>query len=148
MQVKAGDIFECESSFYQAIKATAKTATIRPIESTFEGLADAYGWERKYMPLPNCFTYDPIMGREASDNGKRLKVRDYGRAKNSPELELCGYRLTLWEHPEHLRHIQLERQAMKDREPKQWHELLQIISEAKRDLEKAIAAEKATGQSR
>lgn len=33
---------------------------------------------------------------------------------------------------------------MKDREPKQWHELLQIISEAKRDLEKAIAAEKAT----
>ena len=35
---------------------------------------------------------------------------------------------------------------MKDREPKQWHELLQIISEAKR--EKAIAAEKATGQSR
>lgn len=36
---------------------------------------------------------------------------------------------------------------MKDREPKQWHELLQIISEAKRDLEKAIAAEKATGQS-
>lgn len=35
---------------------------------------------------------------------------------------------------------------MKDREPKQWHELLQIISEAKRDLEKAIAAEKATGQ--
>lgn len=31
---------------------------------------------------------------------------------------------------------------MKDREPKQWHELLQIISEAKRDLEKA------TGQSR
>jgi hypothetical protein len=77
MQVKAGDIFECEGSFYQAIKATAKTATIRPIESTFEGLADAYGWERKYMPLPNCFTYDPIMGREASDNGKRLKVRGY-----------------------------------------------------------------------
>lgn len=33
---------------------------------------------------------------------------------------------------------------MKDREPKQWHELLQIISE----VEKAIAAEKATGQSR
>lgn len=31
---------------------------------------------------------------------------------------------------------------MKDRGPKQWHELLQIISEAKRDLEKAIAAEK------
>ena len=84
MQVKAGDIFECEGSFYQAIKATAKTATIRPIESTFEGLADAYGWERKYMPLPNCFTYD-------------LKVRDYSRAKNSPELELCGYRLTLWD---------------------------------------------------
>ena len=51
-------------------------------------------------------------------------------------------------HPEHLRHIQLERQAMKDREPKQWHELLQIISEAKQDLEKAIAAEKATGQHR
>lgn len=24
---------------------------------------------------------------------------------------------------------------MKDREPKQWHELLQIISEAKRDLD-------------
>lgn len=37
---------------------------------------------------------------------------------------------------------------MKDREPKQWHELLQIISEAKRDLEKAIAAEKPTGQHR
>ena len=37
---------------------------------------------------------------------------------------------------------------MKDREPKQWHELLQIISEAKQDLEKAIAAEKATGQHR
>lgn len=35
---------------------------------------------------------------------------------------------------------------MKDREPKQWHELLQIISEAKRDLEKAIAAEKAQGR--
>ena len=34
---------------------------------------------------------------------------------------------------------------MKDREPKQWHELLQIISEAKRDLEKVIAAEKARG---
>lgn len=81
----------------EAFKATAKTATIRPIESTFEGLADAYGWGRKYMPLPNCFTYDPIMGREASDNGKRLKVRDYSRAKNSPELELCGYRLTLWD---------------------------------------------------
>lgn len=97
MQVKAGDIFECEVSFYQAIKATAKTATIKPIESTFEGLADDYGWERKYMPLPNCFTYDPIMGREANDNGKRLKVRDYGSAKNSPELELCGYRLTLWD---------------------------------------------------
>lgn len=97
MQVKAGDIFECEGSFYQAIKATAKTATIRPIESTFEGLADAYGWEHKYMPLPNCFTYDPIMGREGSDNGKRLKIRDYSRAKNSPELELCGYRLTLWD---------------------------------------------------
>ena len=37
---------------------------------------------------------------------------------------------------------------MKDREPKQWHELLQIISEAKRDLEKVIAAEKATGPHR
>lgn len=37
---------------------------------------------------------------------------------------------------------------MKDREPKQWHELLQIISEAKRDLEKVIATEKATGQHR
>ena len=86
MQVKAGDIFECEGSFYQAIKATA-----------FDGLADVYGWEHKYMPLPNCFTYDPIMGREASDNGKRLKIRDYSRAKNSPELELCGYRLTLWD---------------------------------------------------
>lgn len=49
MQVKAGDIFECEGSFYQAIKATAKTATIRPIESTFEGLADAYGWEHSYQ---------------------------------------------------------------------------------------------------
>ncbi len=97
MQVKAGDIFECEGSFYQAIKATAKTATIRPIESTFEGYADPYGWERKYMPLPNCFIYDPIMGREASDSGKRLKVRDYSRAKNSPELELCGHRLTLWD---------------------------------------------------
>lgn len=97
MQVKPGDIFECDGSFYQAIKATAKTATIRPIESTFEGLADAYGWERKYMPLPNCFTFDPIMGREASDSGRRLKIRDYSRAKNSPELELCGYRLTLWD---------------------------------------------------
>lgn len=37
---------------------------------------------------------------------------------------------------------------MKDREPKQWHELLQIISEAKRDLEKVIAAEKAAEQHR
>lgn len=37
---------------------------------------------------------------------------------------------------------------MKDREPKQWHELLQIISGAKRGLEKAIAAEKPTGQHR
>lgn len=37
---------------------------------------------------------------------------------------------------------------MKDLEPKQWHELLQVISEAKRDLEKVIAAEKATGQHR
>ena len=37
---------------------------------------------------------------------------------------------------------------MKDREPKQWHELLQIISEAKRDLEKVIAAEKDAGQHR
>ena len=30
-------------------------------------------------------------------SGKRLKVRDYSRAKNSPELELSGYRLTLWD---------------------------------------------------
>ena len=37
------------------------------------------------------------MGREASDNGKCLKVRDYSRAKNSPELVLCGHRLTLWD---------------------------------------------------
>lgn len=37
---------------------------------------------------------------------------------------------------------------MKDREPKQWAELLQIISEAKRDFEKLTAAEKPTRQHR
>ena len=29
--------------------------------------------------------------------GQRLKVRDYSREGNSPELELFGQRLTLWD---------------------------------------------------
>ena len=97
MKVKPGDIFEHEGSFYQAIKATAKTATIRPIESTFAGYADPYEWERGYMPVPGLFTIDPLMGRRRSEEGQRLKVRDYSREGNSPELELFGQRLTLWD---------------------------------------------------
>ena len=97
MQVKAGDIFTCDGSFYQVIKATDKTATIRPIESIFEGYADPYGWERKYMPIPNRFTSDPWMGRERSEKGQKLKVHDFTRGKNRPELHM-GYRtLTLWD---------------------------------------------------
>lgn len=67
MKVKPGDIFECGGSFYQTIRATAKTATVRPIEGTFVGYADPYGWERKYLPVPGRFTSDPWMGRERSE---------------------------------------------------------------------------------
>ncbi len=98
MQVKAGDIFECEGSFYQAIKATAKTATIRPIESTFEGYADPYGWERKYLPVPNQFiASDPWMGRERSEKGQRLKIHDYTRGKTCPELHMGCRTLVRWD---------------------------------------------------
>lgn len=31
---------------------------------------------------------------------------------------------------------------MKDREPKQWHELLKILQDARKDLQEAIAAER------
>lgn len=97
MKVKPGDIFECEGSFYQTIRATAKTATIRPIEGTFEGCADPYGWERKYLPVPGRFTNDPWMGRERSERGQRLKLHDSTRNGSRPELHM-GYRtLTLWD---------------------------------------------------
>ncbi len=99
MKIKIGSIFASEhGDFYQVIKTTPKTVTIRPIERTFVGYADPYGWVCKYMPIPNRFTTDPWMGREGSEQGKRLKIRDYSRDGNMPELELAGrIQLLLWD---------------------------------------------------
>ena len=44
--VKQGDIFTREGLFYQVTRATAKTATIKPIRAEFVGHADPWGWER------------------------------------------------------------------------------------------------------
>ncbi|WP_322152960.1 hypothetical protein [Paratractidigestivibacter sp.] len=97
MQVKPGDIFACDGSFYQTIKATTKTATIRPIERTFEGYADEYGWEKKFMPIPGSFTNDPWMGREKSEKGQRLKLHDFTRDKIRPELHMGHRTLIFWD---------------------------------------------------
>ena len=97
MQVKPGNIFEDSGSFYQVVKATAKTAVIRPIESLFVGYDDEHGWERAYMPIVDKFTTDPWMSRDEALRGKRLKIHDFSQAGNRPELHY-GYRtLHLWD---------------------------------------------------
>lgn len=96
--VKQGDIFTREGLFYQVTRATAKTATIKPIRAEFVGHADPWGWEREYIPVPGEFIDDdPIMGRKASAEGKRLKIHDYSAAKNMPTLILGGENLYLWD---------------------------------------------------
>ena len=96
--VKAGDIFTADGFFYQVIKATAKTATVRPIQADFVGHADPYGWEKEYMPKPGIFIEnDPILGARASREGKRLKIYDFSAAQDTPTLKVCGEYLYLWD---------------------------------------------------
>ena len=97
MQVKPGHIFEDSGNFYQVIKATEKTAVVRPIEGKFVGYADQYGREHAYMPVADAFTTDPWMSRDEATRGKRLKIHDYSQAGNSPELHFGCRTLYFWD---------------------------------------------------
>lgn len=110
--VKQGDIFTRGGLFYQVTRATAKTATIKPIRAEFVGHADPWGWEREYMPVPGEFIDDDqIMGRKASAEGKRLKIHDYSAAKNMPTLILGGRKpLPMGRRTQHFRHLRLRRE--------------------------------------
>ena len=88
--VKQGDIFTREGLFYQVTRATAKTATIKPIRAEFVGHADPWGWEREYMPVPGEFIDDdPIMGRKASAE-TRCMARYRSAAASPTSSPICG----------------------------------------------------------
>lgn len=90
MQVKAGDIFARDGSFWQVTKATARTVTVRPIESMFIGCADEYGWEHAYIPIRDAFTHDPFWTREQDEAGRRFAVRDFTAGKTLPQISVPG----------------------------------------------------------
>lgn len=91
MQVKQGDIFQCHGNFFQVVKATAKTVTVKPIESIGAGNADPYGWERAYLPKPGAFTRSPFFTSDQNRDGKRCAVKDYSAAKDSPQIDVGQY---------------------------------------------------------
>ena len=106
--VKQGDIFTRGGLFYQVTRATAKTATIKPIRAEFVGHADPWGWEREYMPVLGEFIDDdPIMGRKASAEGKRLKI--HGKEHADPHSR--GRKpLPMGRRTQHFRHLRLRRE--------------------------------------
>ena len=97
--VKVGDIFVTRfSSFYQVVKATAKTVTVRPIEGKFVGCADEFGWEKMYQPLPGTFCENGYWPREVCESGKRCTVRDFTVARVRPQIKITDYQdAWLWD---------------------------------------------------
>lgn len=91
MKVDEGAIFERDGSFYQVVKATASTVTVKPIESEFVGMADDYGWERAYMPKPGRFTTSFAFTDKQNEQGKRCKVRDYSADGTRPQIDVGAY---------------------------------------------------------
>lgn len=87
-QVKVGDFFVCSwgyeqtnIDFYQVVKKTAKTVTIRPVASTGEDT----GWcTREVVPVKDAFTSDAHISLE----GKRCKMQGYS---DRPAVTICDY---------------------------------------------------------
>lgn len=87
-QVQVGDIFVCcwgygqtNVDYYQVTKKTAKTVTVRPIES--KGVDT--GWcQRDVMPVRDAFTSDVHVPFE----GKRCKMQGYS---SRPAITICSY---------------------------------------------------------
>lgn len=89
MKISIGDIFVTKfASFYEVVRTTAKTVTVRPIEDEFVGYADSYGWEKEYKPIKGAFCENGYWPREVCERGKRCKVYDWTQAQNMPQIKI------------------------------------------------------------
>lgn len=87
--VEVGTIFyaswgyeQTQTDFFEVVKKTAKTVTLRPIESTYEACGTMDGY---VMPVPGKFReFDVHVPAE----GKRFKMQGYDSV---PSVSLCSY---------------------------------------------------------
>lgn len=95
--IEVGDIFATKyADFFQVVRATAKTVTVRPIASRFVRHIDY--WEREYLPVPGEFANYPSWSRETCEKGRRCTVRDYSAAKDMPQIKVDDYEVAyLWD---------------------------------------------------
>lgn len=91
MEIKVNDIFCCDGDFFQVVKATSKTVTVKHIRSKFIGFQDSYGWEKGYIPMQGDFCNYCMWSDDQNENGKRCTVKDFSIAKDSPFIKVNSY---------------------------------------------------------
>lgn len=91
MGVKVNDVFHDGYAFFQVIKATDKTVTVRPIES--EKVRDgeyrtAFDYDIVVRPKRDHFTTCYLLTDKQNAEGKRCKIHQYNVDPNGP-VQIC-----------------------------------------------------------
>lgn len=103
VSINTGDMFATEyGSFYQVIKATEKTVTVRPVDSR---CTESNMWETWHMPIKDAFIKNYYWDDETAERGKRCTVKWY-HGPAQPSIKIAGGldaiywdgEPTLWDH--------------------------------------------------
>lgn len=96
--ISVGDIFASNGDFYQVVKTTAETVTVRPIESRFVGYADEQRRERAYIPVRDRFTLSPFFTDAQNERGKRCVPKNWSAREFRPQIDVgCYWPAHLWD---------------------------------------------------
>ena len=91
MGVKVGDVFHDGYAFFQVVKATDKTVTVRPIESEKVRDGDtrtAFDYDVVVRPKRDHFTSCYLLTDKQNREGKRCRIHQYGTMPDSP-AQIC-----------------------------------------------------------
>ena len=91
MAVKVNDVFHDGSQFFQVVKATDKTVTVRPIESEKVRNGDVrtcFDYDVVVRPKLNHFESCYLLTDAQNKNGKRCKIHQYNTDPDGP-VQIC-----------------------------------------------------------
>lgn len=91
MAVKIGDLFHDGNQFFQVTNATAKTVTVRPIESEKVRDGDVrtcYDFDVVVRPKRDHFTTSILLTDRQCEVGKRCKIHRYTKDPDGP-AQIC-----------------------------------------------------------